>query len=219
MTQNDGVVGRSIDAITSAFSPNEKNVESMISFLLPQLKPQDLREAILKYEKFTTDQTLNDAERISLYNEIDPVATLFTHFKLNGYKGIRKIIKRRSKENGKRWWDYIALYLGSPEKLTVVMGADPRIKQLLQTREGMIYLKFLAERTYDFFYHWVWDFPRRHVDDDGKIIFKKTRIQGVAMSGFICKICNLFWSDEQMRKEYDNPHTTYLSTKESKKKK
>ncbi len=213
----DKTIGKTLDALTGVFSPNEGNVMNMISFLLPKLKVEDLREAILKYEKYMHDPTLDDAQRSRLFGQVDPVVALFDQFSINKYKGVRKIIKRKSKENGKRWWDYIADYLSKPEKMALVMGQDQRIKDMLETKEGIEYLKFTASRSYDFFFHWVWDFPRRHTLDDGKIISKRIKLDNLpSFFGFKCVRCGLVWSDEQMRKEYENPVTTYLFVPKSK---
>ena len=216
---SDGTYGKVIDTFTSFWIPEAGNVERVMDYFLPKLKPVELKDAIIQYNRLITEN-LTEAEKNKILMRVDPVIALFQAFDVNKHSGVRKFIKKVHK-NGKSWWDFIELYLRDTSKMVTQLGrSDIKIRELLSTKEAKPYIEFIAQRTYDFFYYWTWFHPRRHRLENGKITYRKIKLPDLPVSiyGYVCKTCGMIWSEEQMKEEYQTSKDTYLYISKKKKK-
>ena len=206
-----------VDAITHSFAPTEESAQTIIDRLLPKLKYQDLAAAIIARDKYLYDTTLTAEQKQSLFLKFDPISALFTEFDLNKYRKLHYFLRKSRKPTGKSWWDYISDYLQRPDKVIKALSkTDSNIYDLLNTKEGIEYVKYLCKTDYDFFYRWTWFFPRKHKGCNGWIKYGKKSHGGVVGWTFYCSRCGVTISNAQIERDYNTEEITYKYIKKKK---
>lgn len=206
-------ISKGINLVSAIFDPSEENAEFFINMLFPKLDPQELAKRIVAYDKFLNDKTLDDESRRRMGIYCDPIPGLFTSFDITSYgQTPRQVLAS--------WWPYISKILLNPEtKLYPIMGRDANVASILGTKEGITYLRYLAQRDYDFFYDYITKFPRAHTGCKVADPWYASRISyGVLRSGAIegwtyyCDKCGTPFTEEEV---YDNDYTVHLVAKKS----
>ncbi len=210
-------IGSFLDLATGIVNPNDQTADTIIERLLPKLSYSDLSKAIIARDQYLNNPNLTPEQREALFYKFDPVSALFNEFDLNRYKSIHILLRKRGKRTHKSWWDYISEYLRNPEKLyTVLSKNDKAIADLLQTKEGLEYLKYLGNRDYDFFYRWTWFFPRYHRGCNGRIKYGRRRVDSLPVWGFYCARCGEIIPEDIMNEDYKTETYTYMRRKKTK---
>ena len=206
-----------VDLATSVANPNEQSAKIIIERLLPRVTYTDLAKAIIAHDKYLNDKTLPEEKKQMLFYQFDPISAMFNEFDINKYKTIHSLLKKKGKRSGKSWWDYISDYLKRPEKLMRVLSQeDPNIKNLMETKEGLEYVRYLCMRDYDFFYHWTWFFPRRHVGCHGMIKYGSVKTHSMNIWAFYCAKCGMVIPEATMDTDYVKEEYTYKIIKKKK---
>jgi hypothetical protein len=191
-------VTKGINLITAIFNPSESNVQAVVNILFPRLDPVELRKRVIAYDRYLNDPRFQgkekEEERKRLYLYCDPVPALFLEFNVTNYgETPRRVLAS--------WWPYISEILLHPEsKLYSIMAKDESIGQILGTKEGIAYLKFLAQRDYDFFYDYITQFPRAHISCGPKSRIKYGQLHSGAVSQwcFYCDRCGKPFSEQEV---------------------
>ena len=68
-------IGQSFTVATSAFSPNEENVQAILDWIMPDLDPNELKKNLVYYYKY---KETGDKRYIPYF---DPVPALFANYK------------------------------------------------------------------------------------------------------------------------------------------
>lgn len=204
---------KTIDLITAAFNPSDENAEILIGYLFPRIKAQELQKRIIMWDRYL-HRRITDQQKQEYYSKCDPVPQLFIGFDIAKYGQARPVLAK--------WWPYISEILLHPgTQLYPILARDAQIRKLLETREGQEYLKFLAQRDYEFFYRYIKYFPRLHVDPamvghdtatkrelvelyrktpfcSGKIRYGKRRSETVTVWAYYCMKCGESFSEESV---------------------
>lgn len=187
---------------TAVFNPSPENAEFFIDYLFPKMDAVELRKRVIAYDSFLNDPKLDEETRRRLGLYCDPIPSLFAGFDITKYgKTAREVLAS--------WWPYISEILLNPEtKLYPIMAKDLQVKGVLHTKEGIVYLRYLADRDYNFFYDYIKEFPRSHVNcprTEGEYGWYKTRITyGLLKSGpveswtFYCNACGEPFSEKEV---------------------
>lgn len=211
------VLFHSIDVLTAAFNPSEKNADILIGYLFPKLDSAELHRHVIMWDRYLHDEKATEEQRQRWYAECDPVPHLFTGFNISKYGN-------RAREMLIRWWPYISDILLHPTiRLYPILSRDEKIKKILSTSEGQEYLKFLAKRDYEFFYKYIKYFPRIHIDPaiigrdaaqkaeiirrlretgkracGGKIQYGKMHLEGVTVWTYYCVRCGVPFGEQEL---------------------
>ena len=189
-------VTKGISLITAIFNPSEENVKHIINVLFPRLDPAELRKRVIAYDRYLHDPRFQrpgkEEERKRLFLYCDPVPALFLEFNITNYGETPRNVLAS-------WWPYISEILLHPEaKLYPIMARDAAIGNIIGTKEGLAYLRFLAQRDYDFFYDYITQFPRGHVPCGPKSRIKYGQLHSGPLSQwcFYCDKCGKPFSEE-----------------------
>ena len=207
-----------LDIVTAIFNPSEQNADILIGYLFPKLDAGELQKHVIMWDKYLHDEHATEEQKQRWYAECDPVPHLFTGFDISKYGNQPRVILAK-------WWPYISDILLHPStRLYPILSRDAPVKKILSTIEGQEYLKFLAQRDYEFFYNYIKFFPRVHVDPaivgkdaatkkeivekikvsgkrvcGGKIKYGKVRRENVTLWMYYCVRCGQPFSEDSVR--------------------
>ena len=167
----------------SVFTPSDENATTILSWLVPRIKAEDLRKALYYYSKWQLSRTPQEAEQWQIL--CDPVPGLFSHFStLNKHE----VTVRRF---GRRWWPYIERYLANPEWIIKDISAQNKdINQMLATSLGKSYMSYYSQKLHAFFKMWLLMFPRYHNDCGGVMLYGLIN-RHLNLWGFYCRKCHM----------------------------
>lgn len=177
-----------ISMVTDIFSPSEENVDSILDWIMPDLDPEELANALRYYYKYldtrhdTPDGRVAYDENLKAY--FDPLPELFSK-----YTFIQKHMTLTIKV-GRRWWVYIQDYVKNPRYvIEKVCAKNPKIKTMLNTPLGEAYITYYTDRLYTFFELYFWKFPRYHINCGGLILYGLVE-KSTNSWGFYCRRCH-----------------------------
>ncbi len=181
-------ITKAIDTFLAGFLPSEENLDYVIDYFLPQIDSETLARNLNAYALYI--KTKNP----SLVPLFDPLYPLMNNYS-NYLDGKSETVIRRL---GRQWWRYLQPFLKDPQKIIDKIGEKkPEIKKMLMGTVGQLYMEYYSKRLVDFFYIWLWKFPRWHNGCGGLIryglISKKANIWG-----FYCRKCKTVIPDEQL---------------------
>ena len=167
----------SIRSGLGVFHPSDENAERILSWLMPRIRTEELKQSIYYYSKWT----LTGEQK--WYDLWDPVRGLFLG--TNTLYKHEKFIRRK----GREWWPYIQRYIANPQWIIkYITDRNPDTKQALGTALGKAYVADYSKKLYVFFEMWFFKFPRYHNGCGG--IMKYGIIQAdLNQVGFFCNVC------------------------------
>ena len=128
-----------LKAVTGLLTPNEESAEAFISLGLERLDVDWFKKAIPEWKK------RDNGGDPKLY---DPVPYLKNFFDYN---------KALAKGYLNSWWPYIEDIITDPMKLMLILERKPETIQYLNTEDGREYLKWVAQKVYDFLYDYTFE--------------------------------------------------------------
>jgi len=153
-------IGQSFTVATSAFSPNEENVQAILDWIMPDLDPNELKKNLIYYYKY---KETGDKRYIPYF---DPVPALFANY---------KFLQKHQKtfvNIGRKWWGYIQKYINNPNYVLLkISEKKPIIKTMLSTELGDDFIKYYTNRLATFMEFYLRNFPRYHLNCGGVIIY------------------------------------------------
>lgn len=181
-------INKTIDTLVAGFVPNEKNVELVIDYFVPQITPESLEMSLKTYAMYLKSR---DPKYVKFF---DPMYALFSNYNQYLDGKMENIIRTM----GRRWWKYLGPRLKDPSDIIArITEKKPEIKPMLASNLGKLYMQYYTQRLYDFFEIWLWRFPRWHNNCGGLIryglINKDTNVWG-----FYCRKCNVLIPSEQL---------------------
>jgi len=167
----------SIDKALAVFHPSDQNAEIFLSYLVPQIRAEDLKRALYYYSQWLKTK---DEKWANLWN---PVPGLFLHFSVlnNRERTVRKL--------GRKWWPYIEKYIANPTWIIrYIQQQNEELKQMLSTSLGNAYMQEYTMKLHEFFNLWLNKFPRYHKNCGGYIKYGLIQ-KDLGLYGFYCHRC------------------------------
>jgi len=172
-------INKALDTFLAAFSPSEKNLNYVIDYFVPQITKEALERSLNAYAWWlkTKDESL-----IPYFDPMYPLMNNYSNY-LNGKT------ETAIRTMGRRWWKYLQPVLNDPKKIAeMIEEKKPEIKQMLSGTVGQLYMQYYAKRLTDFFYIWLWKFPRWHNGCGGLIRYGLISQKG-NIWGLYCRKC------------------------------
>ncbi len=179
-------IRKSLESVADMMSPNAQNVQSILSWIIPDIDADELKKSLIAYYKYLES---DDSRWIPMF---DPLPTLFakytfltTHMKLT--------IKI-----GRSWWGYIQRYVGNPEFILQKVGEkNPKVASMLDTELGAKFIEYYTGRLYTFFDLYFHKFPRWHNECGGLIQYKLVN-KTANVWGWQCRRCGAVISTDDI---------------------
>jgi hypothetical protein len=179
-------IGQSFNVATSAFSPNEENVQAVLDWIMPDLDPNELKKSLIYYYKY---KETGDKRYIPYF---DPVPALFANYKFI------QTHQKTAISVGRRWLPYIQKYIQNPNYILLkVSEKKPIIKTMLSTELGEDFIKYYTERLSTFFIYWFKNFPKYHKNCGGVMIYGLINKNSNSW-GWKCRLCKTPISNEDL---------------------
>lgn len=167
----------SLDMGLAIFSPSEENAHIVIDWIMPDIKLDELRQALYYFSAYNQS---GDPKWLPLF---DPIPRLFKDYQVGKYE----IVVRRM---GREWWKFIGKFVADrSEVVNYMIEKRPELKSLLYSNSGQAFMDYYTKRLYDFFNTWFHKFPRYHNNCGGVVkygIVNKERM----LWGFFCRRCS-----------------------------
>jgi len=172
-------INKTIDTFFGMFSPSKENLPTVINYFIPMITKEALTRNLNAYAWWlkTKDESL-----VPFFDPMYPLMNNYNSY-LNGKAegAIRTM--------GRRWWKYLQPILNNPKEIARMIGEKkPEIKQMLDGTVGQLYMEYYAKRLTDFFYIWLWKFPRWHNGCGGLIRYGLISQKGNVW-GLYCRKC------------------------------
>lgn len=163
------------------FSPSDENATTVMAWLVPQIKAEELKQSLYYFSKWQLSKT--EEEGVKWERLWDPVPGLFQKFsQINKHE-------LTVRYTGRRWWPYIEKYIANPSFIIkYISEQNKEVGNMLKTSLAKNYMQYYSTGLHNFFQMWLWKFPRYHNNCGGVMLFGQIYVP-TNLWGFYCRRC------------------------------